>query len=194
MADANFNPNDDRFTRGIIRRKVKQLIGRVGFTRQDREDLEQELKLRVLQSMAKFDPDHSHRNRFITAVVERYVRNILRDASAEKRDHTRVCSLNVDIEIADEGLAEFAQTIDAHQHDGRLGTDSRPDAELAALAMDLADLIADLPDEWQTLLDLRKTHSMTEISVLMGRPRTTLCGWMHRIADRFEQAGLHEYL
>lgn len=30
----------DRFTRGIIRRKVKQLVGRAGFMRQDFGDLE----------------------------------------------------------------------------------------------------------------------------------------------------------
>ena len=57
MAKAEFNFSDDRFIRGIIRRKVKQLLGRAGFTRQDREDLEQELLVRVLQSLPKYHPD-----------------------------------------------------------------------------------------------------------------------------------------
>jgi len=37
------DPSQDRFIRGIIKRKVGQLIGRAGFTQQDRESLEHDL-------------------------------------------------------------------------------------------------------------------------------------------------------
>ncbi|MCX7701853.1 MAG: hypothetical protein N2039_13325, partial [Gemmataceae bacterium] len=63
----------DRFTQGLIRRKVRQLVGRDGFTAQDRDDLEQELRLRLLQNLSQFDPDQAHRNVFVTSVVERAV-------------------------------------------------------------------------------------------------------------------------
>ena len=88
MAKAKFNPSEVRFTRGIIRRKVKQLIGVAGFTKQDREDLEQELFARVLQSPPKFDPDQARSNKFVTTVVERYVANILRNKWAARGNHT----------------------------------------------------------------------------------------------------------
>ena len=84
MANTKFDPSNDRFTRGIIRRKINQLVRRSGFSQQERDDLEQDLLVRVLQSLPKFDPDQAHRNKFITTVVERYVANILRDRSAGK--------------------------------------------------------------------------------------------------------------
>jgi len=93
------DPSQDRCIRGIINRKVGQLIGRAGFTQQDRESLEHDLLARVFDSLSKFDPEVGHRNTFVTAVVERYVANILRDKTADKRDHCRIRSLNVTIDV-----------------------------------------------------------------------------------------------
>jgi RNA polymerase sigma-70 factor (ECF subfamily) len=194
MAKAKFNPSEDRFTRGIIRRKVKQLIGVAGFTKQNREDLEQELFARVVQSLPKFDPDQAHRNKFVTTVVERYVANILRNKRAAKRDDQGVTSLNVMIEITEEGPTELAQTIGEREMDSRLGRDRRSEEELTQLALDLADVIATLPESWQTLLELRKTQTMQEVADEMGVPRTTLNGWMRRIRQRFEKTGMQDYL
>ncbi len=184
----------DRFTRGIIRRKVKQLIGRAGFTLDDGKDLEQDLFVRVLQSLPRFNPDRAHRNKFITAVVERHVANLLRNKQAEKRDHRRICSLNVTLTVKDEGPTELAQTIGDHELDSRLGRQRRSDDELAQLAIDLADVIESLPDCWRTLLELRKSQTMPEIARKMGVPRTTLNEWVRRIRRRFEEAGLRDYL
>lgn len=194
MAKAKFDPSDDRFVRGIIRRKVGQLVGRAGFTKQDRETLEQDLLVRVLQSLPRFNPDVAHRNKFITTVVERYVANILRNKQAGKRDHRGITSLNVMIEITDEGPTELAQTIGERELDARLGRERRSEVELVQLALDMADVIATLPETWQILLELRKTQTMTEIADEMGVPRTTLNDWMRRIRKRFEKAGMQDYL
>lgn len=194
MAKAKFDPSDDRFIRGIIRRKVKQLIGRAGFTQQDREPLEQELFARVLQSLPRFNPEVAHRNKFITAVVERYVANILRNKKAEKRDHRRITSLNVMIEIIDEGPTELAQTIGDRELDARQGRERRSEQELHELALDLAAVMATLPEAWRTLLELRKSRTMPEIAEEMGVPRTTLNDWMRRIRQRFEKSDMQDYL
>jgi DNA-directed RNA polymerase specialized sigma24 family protein len=160
----DFNNKIDRFTRGIVRRKISQLIGRAGFTQQDHEDLEQEIFARILQSLSLFDPDQAHRNKFITAVVERYVANILRNKRAAKRDHQGVTSLSAMIEIAGEGPTELAGTIGDRELDARLGRRRIPPDTLAQLAIDLADLLATLPESWRTLLELRKTHTMPAIA------------------------------
>ena len=39
------------------------------------------------------------------------------------------------------------------------------------------------------MLELRKTHSMVQVSELMGVPRSTLRHWMSQIAERFEACG-----
>jgi RNA polymerase sigma-70 factor (ECF subfamily) len=194
MAKANIDLSDDRFTRCIIRRKVKQLFGRAGFTQQDREDLEQELFVRVLQSLPRFNPEVAHRNKFITTVVERYVANILRNKQAEKRDHRRISSLNVMVKITEEGPTELAQNIGDRELDARIGRHRRTEEELAQLTLDLAEAMSTLPDAWRMLLELRKSRTMQEVADEMGVPRTTLNDWMRRIRQRFEKSGLQDYL
>jgi RNA polymerase sigma-70 factor (ECF subfamily) len=190
----DFNEKFDRFTRGIVRRKISQLMGRAGLTTQDRQDLEQDFFARILQSLRLFNPDVAHRNKFITAVVERYVANILRDKKATKRDHRRISSLNVPIGIGDEELTELAQTISDRELDARLGRKRLREDELAQLAIDLADVIATLPEDWRTLLELRKSQTMPEIANELGVPRTTLNTWVQHIRQRFEKGGLRDYL
>ena len=46
----------------------------------------------------------------------------------------------------------------------------------------------------QSFIELRKSRTMPEIAEEMGVPRTTLNDWMRRIRQRFEQAGLRNYL
>lgn len=194
MANAKFDPSEDRFIRGIIKKKVGQLIGQAGFTPQDREALEQELFIRVLQSMARFNPDVGHRNKYVTAVVERYVATVLRDKRAVKRDHRRITSLNLTVDIVEEGPTELSQTIGERELDARLCRERRTNEELSELSMDLAAIIQTLPPLWQKLLELRMSMTIVEISKELGIPRTTLNEWMKRIRVRFEEAGLRDYL
>lgn len=194
MFTEEFNQKLDRFTHGIVRRKVKQLIGRAGFTQQDREDLEQELLLRVLQSLPSFDPKQAHRNKFVTAVVERHVATILRNKRAEKRNDQLVASINVTVEVEGLGAVELAQTVSEDELAARLGRKRRSAEDLANLALDIAAVIAAMPKEWQELAERRKTQSMQEISDALGIPRTTLNETMQLITARFKRAGLREYL
>lgn len=194
MANACFDPSEDRFIRGIINRKVNQLIGRAGFTSQDRESLEQEMLARVLQALRRFNPDISHRNKFVTAVVERYVANMLRNKKAGKRDYRRITSLNVSIEITSEGLTEFSQTIGDREFDARLGRERRSEQEINQLAMDMAEVMSTLPETWRTMLELRKSRTMVEVAEAMDVPRTTLNDWMRRVRQRFENKGMQDYL
>lgn len=184
----------DRFTSGIIRRKASQLVGRAGFTKSDQEGLQQELYVRVLQSLPRFNPQYGHRNAFITTVVERHAANIVRNKRAAKRDPRRVTSLNVTVNIHGDDLSELSQMIEATKHGERLGRQVRSEEERSQLAMDLAELARSLPKQWQTFLHLRRTMSMSEAAREMGVPRTTLNGWMRRIRQRFEQAGMRDYL
>ena len=194
MFTEEFNQKLDRFTHGIVRRKVKQLIGRAGFTQQDREDLEQELLLRVLQSLPSFDPKQAHRNKFVTAVVERHVATILRNKRAEKRNDHLVASINVTVEVEGMGAVELAQTVSEDELAARLGRKRRSAEDLANLALDIATVIAAMPKDWQELAERRKTQSMQEIADDLGVPRTTLNETMQLITARFKRAGLREYL
>ena len=96
--------------------------------------------------------------------------------------------------VAENGPTELAQTIGEQELDARLGLHRRGEEELAQLRLDLATVIGTLPESWQNLLELRKTRTMQEVADEMGVPRTTLNHWMRRIRQRFEDAGLRDYL
>lgn len=160
MLHDDYEEKIDRFTRGIIRRKVRQLIGRAGFRRQDSEDIEHDFILRVLQSLPSFDPSKAHRNAFITAVVERYAANILRNKQAAKRDHRRISSLHVMINVGEDETTELAQTISQRELNARRGCCPRSDEELAQLVQDMAEVMAKLPDELRDLAERLKTQTL----------------------------------
>lgn len=168
----------DRFARGIIRRKVRLLIGRAGFTAQDREDLEQDLVLRLLQSLDLFDPEQAHPNVFITTVIERAVAMILRERRAKKRDSGVVHSLD--------RIKEASSTEPA---DPRRG-----DEEASDLASDLVEVLARLPEELRILAERLKSQSLSQAARDLGVPRTTLQRRVQRLRQCFEDADLRIYL
>jgi RNA polymerase sigma-70 factor (ECF subfamily) len=171
------NVVQDRFARGIIRRKIRLLIGRAGFTKEDREDLEQELVLRLLQSLDLFDRQQAHANVFITTVIERAVAMILRERRAKKRNSGVIHSLD---QIEDGCPIEPA--------------DPRPNAEEAyELAYDLADVLADLPEELRNLAERLKAHSVSRVARDFAVPRSTLQRKVRRLRQIFVDAGLQIY-
>jgi RNA polymerase sigma-70 factor (ECF subfamily) len=190
----NFNNEFDSFTRGLIRRKIEQLIGKAGFTAQDRQDLEQQFRVRVLQALRSFDPAVAPERVFLTAVIDRQGANLLRDRQAAKRYQRRVVSLNVTIHVEGEGLTELAQTIGRRELDARLGRDTRSEQDLLDRVLDVAAVIESLPAPLRELAKRRKSQTMQEISDALGIPRTTLNERMREIRQVFERAGLKEYL
>ncbi len=194
MLHDEFNVKIDRFTRGIIRRKINQLIGRAGFSEQDRKDLEQEIIQRLLQSLPSFDSGKAHRNVFVTTVVERYVANILRNKQADKRDHRRISSLHTAVDIGEDEPAELAETISQRELDARLGCESHSGQHLADLAQDVADVMATLPDELRHLAERLKTQTVSEIARDTGIPRTTLYASISQLRRRFEKTDLKDFL
>jgi len=170
----------DRFAQGIIRRKVRLLVSRAGFTKQDRQDLEQELVLRLLQSLELFDPEQAHPNVFITTVIERAVAMILRERRAKKRDGGVVCSL-------DQGQTKEGKSPEP--------IDPRPsDQDAFDLASDLVEVLARLPDDLRALAERLKSQSLSQAARDLGVPRTTLQRQVQRLRQCFEDAGLRIYL
>lgn len=169
----------DRFTWGIIRRKARQMVGHAGIKKQDRDDVVQELMLRLLQSLRLFDAAQADRKSFVTAVVERNAAKILRDRRAKKRDGGRIDWLDVLLEALDEEPTDLA-------------IDDRA-AGQADLAIDVADLLARLPAELRDLAERLKTQTLSQVAREMGVPRSTLQRRVARLRRHFEEAGLRNY-
>ena len=167
---------DDRFARGIIRRKVRQLIERAGFPKQDAEDLEQELLLRLLRSFRRFNEGHAcHRNTFITTVVERAAAILVRRRRAKKRSSGSVQSLT-----------------DSPRSTGDADAWEPPSEPGPAMdrVHDIALIVRNLPEDLRDLAERLKHGSIAEIARELQLPASTIQRRRERLRRIFADAGL----
>jgi RNA polymerase sigma factor (sigma-70 family) len=148
----------DDDTRAVIRRKVRQIVGRAGFHRQDREDLQQAILVRVFESVARFDPARGHRNAFVTVVVDRYGNNLVRQASAQRRDPRRVQPID-------------PQRADVHA-DQRRPRSFSPTEEQINLAIDVSEALRQLPDDLRAVAEQLMHHSLAETTRSLNLTRS----------------------
>ncbi len=185
----------DDYAVQLIKYKARQLVGRVGFTESDREDLEQEMVLDLLRRLPKFDPKRAGRNTFIARVVEHKVATIIEAQKAGMRDYRLCsCSLNDRLEDKEGRSIERMETIDQEDYLRRTGKLSRPMSELRNLSIDLRSAVQTLPPELRELCKRLQTESVTEISRDTGIPRGTIYESIKKLRAIFEDAGLKDYL
>ncbi|MEZ6097142.1 MAG: sigma-70 family RNA polymerase sigma factor [Pirellulaceae bacterium] len=182
-----------RFDMGIIRLKVSQLVGRHGFRLQDREQLVQELAARLWQSLQSYDPNQSHRNSFVTTVVERSVASIIRDQYAEKRDDRRVLSLNQNVKQRDGSHGELAQLVSASDGRSRRGVEPKSEQELTELKSDVEQCLNELPVELRELAEELKYKSVVQIARDRGVSRGKVRSLVNELRKRLKDSGLRFY-
>jgi len=179
----------------LIKYKAKQLVGRVGFTESDREDLEQEMLLDLFRRLPKYNPKRAQRNTFIARVVEHKIATIIESQKAGMRDYRLCrCSLNDRFEDEEGGSVERMETINQEDYLRRTGKSSRPTSELRDLSLDVYEAIKKLPPELRELCERLDTDTVTEISRDTGIPRGTIYESIKKLRAIFEDAGLKDYL
>ena len=188
-APTDHRPDLDRFEHGLIARKVKQMIGRAGLTREDLDDLRQELTAKAIQSLQSFDPQRGHRRAYLVAVVERDVAKVLRDRSAAKRKCPGIRSLDADL-----GRFALIHCLDESIRTAHCGHRPRTDVELWALSEDVSAALALLPDDLRDLAEQLKTKSIDQIAEEWSVPRTTLNDRVRKLRQRFEHEEFYKYL
>lgn len=193
VTQSNFNPYEDTFTRNLVERKTDGLIGKYGYTEVDRDDLQQDIYVRVMQGVRLYDSREGHRNKFVTAIVERYVANIVRNRCAEKRCDANTILLSTPLTQSSGETLRISHVISDTALDRHTGRMRRSQSELSDLRSDLQNRIDELPAHQRHLIELRKTMTITEIADKFGVARTTASGWFRKIREHFEDAGLAEY-
>lgn len=183
-----------KFIADLIRRKARQLIGRAGFTQGDDEDIAQDLYLKLLKNWHSFDPSAGHPKAFAAAIVERQDANLLRDRTAEKRHHRRVCSLSVIVHEPGEGRVELAATIAEQEKDRRLGREGRSDQESSELRSDVTEIVARLPDDLRDLCERLMHDTVSQVARDLDLPRSTLRAKARKLRRRLENTDLRKYL
>ena len=185
----------DDYAVRIIKYKARQLVGRVGFTESDRQDLEQEMVFDLLRRLPKFKPERAQRNTFIARVVEHKVATIIEAQKAGMRDYRLCpCSLNDRFENDEGGSVERIDTINQDDYLQRTGNLSRPISDLRGLSIDVRSAVEKLPPELRDLCKRLQVESVTEISRDTGIPRGTIYESINKLRTLFEDAGLKDYL
>jgi RNA polymerase sigma-70 factor (ECF subfamily) len=184
----------DTYAARLIRIKARQLVGKAGFTEGDRNDLEQELIIDLLQRMHHFNPAKAKKTTFMTRIVERHIATLLEARHAQCRDW-RMCrvSLNTPHENDNGDIRELIDHIDS---EGTL-SNSEPETRESAinsLRMDVTRVIDALPADLRDLCDRLRENNMAEIARELGVARTTLYDKLARIRQAFRAAGLSDCL
>lgn len=179
MVSQNSYVGFDRYADPLIRHKARQLVGKAGFTEDDRADLEQELALDLLQRIPRFDPDKAKVTTFMTRVVEHRISTLLAARHAQCRDwRLNQVSLNAPVDDSDqaEDLIHFVP------HDSE-------DVRVMENRLDMERMLASLPDEQRQLCEQLKEHTMAESARILGLPRSTLYGRLNSIRECFAAGG-----
>ncbi len=171
------------FAARFIRYKASRLVGRAGIRPCDQEDLEQELRLHLVQRFPKFDPKVAHWNAFVTTVIGRHVLTLLVQRRRMKRRYDlSVASLDemTDNAVGTDGDSNFAGA----EHYAVRHTTSDETAH-RDLTIDVRDALARLPRHSRELCRRLMVDSPAEVARQMHVPRTTLCGRILSLRKEF---------
>jgi hypothetical protein len=172
------------------KRKAARLRDRIRDPAVGRDDLEQELFLRVWPRVARCHPNAKSLAALTATVVRREVARLLHERFAQKRDRRGLASLDAmgaGRACGDDASASLEP--DADRRRRRLGEQDRSD-----LAADLQTVIAELPPDLGAALDGLKTESVSAVTRVMGVRRSTLDGRVRRLRRQFESADMDKYL
>ena len=182
----------DTYAARLIRIKAHQLLGKAGFTENDRHDLEQELIIDLLQRMRHFNPAKAKKTTFIARIVERHIATLLEARHAQCRDW-RLCrvSLNTPHENDKGDTWELIDRVDSQGILGNCEPDIR-ESSANNLHMDIERVLDTLPEDLRDLCERLRESNMAEIARETGVARTTLYDKLARIREAFRKAGLDD--
>ncbi len=199
MGNENKYEGLDEYAIRLIRHKARQLVGRAGFVEADRQDIEQELVVDLLRRLPHFDAARAKRETFITRIVEHQVATLIETQKAGIRDYRRRAgSLDERREDRDEDAGNSASdlppVLDQKEYRREVLAAARRGGDLLALRADLARVLAELPAELRKLVEDLHTATASEIARKRCIPRGTLYEAIAKLRNRFDTAGLHDYL
>ena len=155
----------------LIAHTVRRLVGRAGYTAQDRRDLEQELHARLLPRLAQYKPGVASLATFLTLLIERGASDLLRSRRARKRRD--------DVVVPTQDPPDPTSVGHGANRD---------------LALDLAAFRDQLPPNLREAWDHLLGQSVSDAARDLGLPRSTLQRRMEQLRRHCERRGLDVYL
>jgi RNA polymerase sigma-70 factor (ECF subfamily) len=199
MGRENRYPELDDFAVRLIRRKARQLAGRVGFLQADRQDLEQEMAVDLLLRLPHYDPGLAKRETFITRLIDHRVATLIEAQKAGVRDfRKRAGSLDERPPGEDGGPVDEPPLLRERDYVRRVIAGARREEERRDLSADIERVLSTLPAggpvDLRVLCERLQSASVSEISREIGVPRSALYDAIHKLRVLFGRAGLAVYL
>lgn len=182
--------NDSEFD--TIERKVKVYIKKGYFAQRDREDLIQECCMHWFSRRGQYQAGKASLNTFMERVLDNKLCDLAKREQTDKRKVNR-SALSLDEELQHGDEADNRTRADKVTRDPWKGP--RDAFSQADRALAVAEVLKKLTPAQRELCRLfMEGCSVSEASVLLSRPRSTIYDEISRIRELFEKAGLRDYL
>jgi len=171
----------------IVRTKSRLLVGRYGFTRSDLGDIQQEVLVDLLANQKHFDSAIAERSTFVSTLVHRSIARLIRYRCQAKRDYRR-CRESLDQMTEPPPRSPPPSPDDAefelidHSVEGQY--------EAVDLRVDLAEALADLPEELRTIAQSLGRENVAEISRRTGLTRSAIRHAIKRVREHLFERGI----
>ena len=188
----------DEIVRYALKRssfKAKQMVGRHGFSRDDFEDIRQELVVDVLERLPKFSRSRAGVKTFICRLIDNRIAYLIKHQEAGCRNHRRLeRRLDDWAHGKDNRWTILGQTLTEDDALGRLGRKRISNRERIGLALDTVALLDQLSKLDRKLCLQLQAKTVSEIARQTGVVRTRIYERLRAIRQIFLQAGMAEYL
>ncbi len=181
----------DPFTVTLIRIKARQLCRRSDFSRSDCDDLQQDMRLYLLEKAHLFDPVRGNIEAFVTKALSTWVAMRLRYRSREKRRESyKVLSLERTRVECDGDITALGAIL--VEEDGRRLSQvyTMPAAERFELREAVDHAMANLDPKDREMLAHVAEHGVARAARAFGVSRRQVGNAVARAREHFEKAGL----
>ena len=173
-------------TENIINFKALRLSRTSCFTLSDRDDIEQELRLHLLQQTPRFNPAITSWRKYVSFILDKKCTDLRRRRTAAKR-----CPNREESSLNDDVLDDDGQCVQRSETTPEASRDAVHDLDRAT---DVASYLESLPNIQRQICQLRGEHSKSSIARELGISRPEVNRHLDAILRAAEDVGLEVYL
>lgn len=180
----------DQDIQRLIHLKARQLTHAKGFRPGEREDLVQDLTLRLLERLEAFDPERGSFYCFALVVLDRAASSMVTSRTISRRGPSTRLSLESPDPLVEGDRTPISRKLVSEIQGNRTGRYSRTDQELRELSLDVQDVLQDQPPGVRFVAEGLTHHSRRELARCTGIPRIKICDLARELEAALDEAGL----
>lgn len=185
----------DSYCVSLIQLKASRLVGNYGYTKSDKDDIEQELALHLRQNLPRYNQSRGTLKTFVSCVLGNKIRSMIREHVTDQYD-SRKNGPSLSDPVAQESGERLNRVdiIDSDDYLIRMGKISRRECELVELRIDVERVVSRLPANLQELCVQLGRQSIAEVSRDTGWSRGKIYDMKQVLLDAFIEGGLDEWV